>query len=78
VSVGADLSAVYREGSRWNQSGVTSHSGNCDRMLDLQRGGHLFRHHAGRLGPGWFAAGREQSEAQADYLLCFQARLPDV
>jgi hypothetical protein len=58
--------------------GVASHSGNCDRMLNFQRGGHIFRHHAGRLGPGRFAAAREQSEAQADYLLCFQARLPDV
>jgi len=44
----------------------------------LQRGAHLFRHHAGCLGPGRFAAAREQGKTQADYLLCFQARLPDV
>jgi hypothetical protein len=78
VSVAADLSAVYCEGSRGNQSSVASHIGNCDRMLDLQRGEHLLRHHAGRLNPDWFAAAHEQSEAQADYLLCFQAGLPDV
>jgi hypothetical protein len=47
-------------------------------MLNFQRGGHLFRHHAGRLGAGRIAAAREQGKAQADYLLCFQARLPDV
>ena len=52
TSVGADLSAVYREGSRGDHARVTRHSGNRCRMLDLQRGGHLFRYHAGRLGPG--------------------------
>jgi hypothetical protein len=47
-------------------------------MLNFQRGGHLFRHHTGRLGPGRFAAAREQGKAQADYLMRFQARLPHV
>jgi hypothetical protein len=52
ASVSTDLSAVYRDDSCGDHPRVTRHRGNCCRMLDLQRGGHLFRYHAGRLGPG--------------------------
>jgi hypothetical protein len=52
ASVGTDLSAVYRDDSRGDHPRVTRHRGNCCRMLDLQRGGHLFRYHAGRFGSG--------------------------
>jgi hypothetical protein len=77
LSVGADFSAVYCEGSRWDQSGAATHRGNCDSMLDLHRGGYLFQHHAICFRPDWPVA-REQCEAQTHYLLRFETRLPDV